>query len=39
MKDIDAELARIESLEIEDQIAALSQLVEELENNLKLVSA
>ena len=39
MKDLDAELARIESLEIEDQIAALSQLVEELENNLKLVSA
>ncbi len=35
MKDLDAELARIESLEIEDQIAALSQLVEELENNLK----
>lgn len=35
MKDLDAELARIESLEIEDQIAALAQLVEELENNLK----
>lgn len=35
MMDLDAELARIETLEIEDQITALTTLVEELENNLK----
>ena len=35
MKDLDAELARIENLETEEQIAALAKLVEELENNLK----
>ena len=35
MKDLDAELARIETLEIEEQIATLAKLVEELENNLK----
>jgi tetrahydromethanopterin S-methyltransferase subunit B len=35
MKDLDAELARIEGLEIEEQISALSALVEELENSLK----
>lgn len=35
MKDLDAELARIETLEIEEQIAALAKLVEALENNLK----
>ncbi len=35
MKDLDAELSRIETLEIEEQIAALAKLVEELENNLK----
>ena len=35
MKDLDAELARIETLEIEEQIATLAKLVEQLENNLK----
>jgi hypothetical protein len=35
MKDLDAELARIENLAIDEQIAALAKLVEELENSLK----
>ncbi len=35
MKDLEVELARIETLEIEEQIAAIAKLVEELENNLK----
>ena len=33
--DLDDELKRIESLEIEDQIEALAKLVEALENSLK----
>jgi hypothetical protein len=35
MNDLDAELMRIEGLEIEDQISALAKLIEELENRLK----
>ena len=35
MNDLEVELARIETLEIEEQIAAIAKLVEELENNLK----
>lgn len=35
MNDLDAELMRIEDLEIEDQISALAKLIEELENRLK----
>lgn len=35
MKDLDAELERIEQLETEDQISALAKLIEELENSLK----
>jgi hypothetical protein len=35
MKDIDAELSRIESLELDQQITELAKLIEELENSLK----
>jgi hypothetical protein len=35
MRDLDAELTRIESLEIEEQISALAALVQELEDSLK----
>jgi hypothetical protein len=35
MRDLGAELTRIESLEIEEQIAALAALVQELEDSLK----
>ncbi len=35
MRDLDAELKRIEALEIEEQISELAKLIEELENSLK----
>lgn len=35
IEGLDEELQRIESLEIEEQIAALAKLVEVLENSLK----
>lgn len=35
MRDLGAELARIESLEIEEQITALAAVVQELEDSLK----
>ncbi len=35
MKDLEAELKRIETLEVEQQITELGKLIEELENSLK----
>jgi hypothetical protein len=35
MRDLGAELARIESLEIEEQITALAAVVQELEDSLR----
>jgi hypothetical protein len=35
MNDLDAELERIEGLEIDDQISAVAKLIEDLENSLK----
>lgn len=35
IENLDAELSRIESLELEEQIAALTKLVQALEDSLK----